>query len=151
MYQGLNILAGIFVVIYTISLGAYATAGLSAVWIAIGLLLPWTEMDYTKLNPRFRGAKVEEISGDDHRKVYRLSLQGKADKYRLAQLDDYTKTREANFFALSHYPEFVCTSLKRLHPWNLGIWTLERSIRIVAWVWRESISIACVAECGLVL
>ena len=38
LYQGLNILAGIFVVIYTLSLGAYATTGLNAVWIAIGLL-----------------------------------------------------------------------------------------------------------------
>ena len=37
LYQGLNILAGIFVVIYTLSLGAYATTGLNAVWIAIGV------------------------------------------------------------------------------------------------------------------
>jgi len=38
LYQGLNIAAGILVVIYTLSLGAYATSGLNAVWIAIGLL-----------------------------------------------------------------------------------------------------------------
>ena len=38
LYQGLNIVAGILVVIYTLSLGAYATSGLNAVWIAIGLL-----------------------------------------------------------------------------------------------------------------
>jgi hypothetical protein len=38
LYQGLNIVAGILVVIYTLSLGAYATTGLNAVWIAIGLL-----------------------------------------------------------------------------------------------------------------
>jgi hypothetical protein len=38
LYQGLNIIAGILVVIYTLSLGAYATSGLNAVWIAIGLL-----------------------------------------------------------------------------------------------------------------
>jgi hypothetical protein len=37
LYQGLNILAGILVVVYTLSLGAYATTGLNAVWIAIGL------------------------------------------------------------------------------------------------------------------
>ena len=38
LYQGLNIVAAILVVIYTLSLGAYATSGLNAVWIAIGLL-----------------------------------------------------------------------------------------------------------------
>jgi hypothetical protein len=38
LYQGLNIVAGILAVIYTLSLGAYATTGLNAVWIAIGLL-----------------------------------------------------------------------------------------------------------------
>ena len=38
LYQGLNIVAAILVVIYTLSLGAYATSGLNAVWIVIGLL-----------------------------------------------------------------------------------------------------------------
>lgn len=38
LYQGLNIVAGSLVVIYTLSLGAYATTGLNAVWIAIGFL-----------------------------------------------------------------------------------------------------------------
>jgi hypothetical protein len=38
LYQGLNILAGSLVVVYTLSLGAYATTGLNAVWIAIGLV-----------------------------------------------------------------------------------------------------------------
>lgn len=38
LYQGLNILAGILVVIYTLSLGAYATTALNVAWIAIGLL-----------------------------------------------------------------------------------------------------------------
>jgi len=38
LYQGINIFAGILLVIYTLSLGAYATTGLNAVWIAIGLL-----------------------------------------------------------------------------------------------------------------
>jgi hypothetical protein len=37
LYQGLNIVAGVFVVIYTISLGAYATTGLNLVWVAIGI------------------------------------------------------------------------------------------------------------------
>lgn len=38
LYQGLNIIAGVLLVVYTLSLGAYATTGLNAVWIAIGLL-----------------------------------------------------------------------------------------------------------------
>ncbi len=38
LYQGMNIFAGILLVIYTLSLGAYATTGLNAVWVAIGLL-----------------------------------------------------------------------------------------------------------------
>ena len=38
LYQGINVVAGMFLVIYTISLKAYATTGLNAVWVAIGLL-----------------------------------------------------------------------------------------------------------------
>jgi hypothetical protein len=38
LYQSLNIFAGILLVIYTLSLGAYATTGLNAVWVAIGLI-----------------------------------------------------------------------------------------------------------------
>ncbi|HLO17245.1 MAG TPA: hypothetical protein VK206_20600 [Anaerolineales bacterium] len=37
LYQGMNIFAGILLVIYTLALGAYATTGLNAVWVAIGL------------------------------------------------------------------------------------------------------------------
>ena len=37
LYQGMNILAGILLVIYTLALNAYATTGLNAVWVAIGL------------------------------------------------------------------------------------------------------------------
>jgi hypothetical protein len=36
LYQGMNIFAGILVVIYTLFWGAYATTGLNAVWVAIG-------------------------------------------------------------------------------------------------------------------
>ncbi|HLO13908.1 MAG TPA: hypothetical protein VK206_03700 [Anaerolineales bacterium] len=36
LYQGMNIIAGFLVVIYSISLRAYATTGLNAVWVAIG-------------------------------------------------------------------------------------------------------------------
>ena len=37
VYQGMNILAALLLVVYTLSLGAYATTGLNAVWVAIGL------------------------------------------------------------------------------------------------------------------
>jgi hypothetical protein len=37
LYQGINIFAGVLLVIYTLSLEAYATTGLNAVWVAIGL------------------------------------------------------------------------------------------------------------------
>jgi phosphatidylserine synthase len=37
LYQGMNIFAGILLVIYTLFLGAYATTSLNAVWVAIGL------------------------------------------------------------------------------------------------------------------
>jgi len=35
LYQGINIVAGVLLVIYTLSLGAFATTGLNAVWVAI--------------------------------------------------------------------------------------------------------------------
>ena len=38
LYQSINIFAGSLLVIYTVALGAYATTGLNAVWVAIGLL-----------------------------------------------------------------------------------------------------------------
>ena len=37
LYQGMNIVAGILLVIYTLNLRAYATTGLNLVWVAIGL------------------------------------------------------------------------------------------------------------------
>jgi hypothetical protein len=37
LYQGVNIFAGILLVVYTFYLGAYATTGLNAIWVAIGL------------------------------------------------------------------------------------------------------------------
>jgi len=37
LYQGMNIIAGILVVIYTLSLKAYATTGLNAIWALIGV------------------------------------------------------------------------------------------------------------------
>ena len=38
LYQGINIFAGTLLVIYTLALGAYATTGLNAVWVVIGVL-----------------------------------------------------------------------------------------------------------------
>lgn len=38
LYQGMNIIAGLLLVLYTIYLGAYATTALNAVWAAIGIL-----------------------------------------------------------------------------------------------------------------
>ncbi len=38
LYQGINIFAGTLLVIYTLALGAYATTGLNAVWVVIGIL-----------------------------------------------------------------------------------------------------------------
>ena len=37
LYQGLNIFAGVLLVVYTLSLGSFATTGLNAVRVAIGL------------------------------------------------------------------------------------------------------------------
>lgn len=37
LYQGMNIVAGTLLVIYSFALGALATTGLNAVWVAIGL------------------------------------------------------------------------------------------------------------------
>ncbi|HEY3474141.1 MAG TPA: hypothetical protein VGK56_05985 [Anaerolineales bacterium] len=37
LYQAMNIFAGVLLVIYTLSLEAFATTGLNAVWVAIGL------------------------------------------------------------------------------------------------------------------
>ena len=37
LYQGINIFAGTLLVVYTLYLGAYATTGLNAVWVVIGL------------------------------------------------------------------------------------------------------------------
>jgi hypothetical protein len=38
LYQSMNILAGVFLVIYTLSLKAYATMALNAVWAIIGII-----------------------------------------------------------------------------------------------------------------
>ena len=54
-------------------------------------------MAYTQLTPRHtKAARVEEISPEPSH--YRLSIPaGKADQYRLAQLDDYAQLRRGQF------------------------------------------------------
>jgi len=37
LYQGMNIIAGVLLVIYTYFLGAYATTGLNVIWVVIGV------------------------------------------------------------------------------------------------------------------
>lgn len=37
LYQGMNIIAGILLITYTITLSAYASTGLNAAWVAIGV------------------------------------------------------------------------------------------------------------------
>ena len=37
LYQGINIFAGTLLVIYKLYLGAFATTGLNAVWVIVGL------------------------------------------------------------------------------------------------------------------
>jgi len=56
-------------------------------------------MAYTKLNQRHSpDARVERIPTDESGEAYRLSIQvGSATKYRLAQLDDYTKIARRHF------------------------------------------------------
>jgi hypothetical protein len=84
-------------------------------------------MAYTKLIPRFTtGANVEEISQGNHIEAYRLSIPaGGPDNYRLAQLDDYTKT------ARSLFPLRSPVSLRLLArvssnvipgTWGFGLW-----------------------------
>lgn len=38
LYQGMNIVAGLLLVVYSLALSAFATTGLNAVWVAIGLI-----------------------------------------------------------------------------------------------------------------
>ena len=79
------------------------------------------------VTPRFTpGAKVEEISLGDQSQVYRLAIPaGSSDKYRLAQLDDYTKAPR-NRFPL-RCPVSLSLSARAsssLIPgtWGFGLW-----------------------------
>lgn len=92
-------------------------------------------MAYTKLIPRSTpGAKVEEISDGDHQHAYRLSIPaGSADKYRLAQLDDYAKVARGRFplrppsltslrtsLSLSLFARASSSSIPG--TWGFGLW-----------------------------
>jgi hypothetical protein len=81
-------------------------------------------MAYTNLTPRFTpGAQVEEISRGS---AYRLSIPaGKANQYRLAQLDDYTKTQRSRFPLL--FPLRLSLSARTSSDsipgtWGFGLW-----------------------------
>lgn len=84
-------------------------------------------MAYTKLIPRFTpGARVEDISQDDHHQTYRLSLPaGKSDKYRLAQLDDYTQTQRSRFPLRPPVSLSLSARTSSGHipgTWGFGLW-----------------------------
>ena len=82
-------------------------------------------MAYTQLKPRFNpSARVEEISGDlSH---YLLTVPaGKADKYRLAQLDDYALLSRRQFphrFKLNLGLSARTSSDSIPGTWGFGLW-----------------------------
>jgi hypothetical protein len=82
-------------------------------------------MAYTQLKPRHTtNARVEEISRESSH--YRLSIpSGKADRYRLSQLDDYAKTRRKDFPL--RYPITLDLSARASSEsipgtWGFGLW-----------------------------
>ena len=84
-------------------------------------------MAYTKLIPHVTpGAKVEEIASGDYDKRYRLSIPaGSGNKYRLAQLDDYTKTPRKQFPLRSPLSlELSARASSNSIPgtWGFGFW-----------------------------
>ena len=94
-------------------------------------------MASTKLNPRQTpGAGVEEISRSNE---YRLSIPaGSADKYRLAQLDDYTQAKRGRFplrcpLSLSLSARASSNSI----PGTLGfgLWNVEGKSFVVQRCW----------------
>ncbi|HZJ23014.1 MAG TPA: hypothetical protein VFD54_06875 [Anaerolineales bacterium] len=81
-------------------------------------------MPYTKLTPRFTpDAGVEEISSGS---AYRLSISaGSAQKYRLAQLDDYTQIPRSRFplrFPLNFSLRARVSSNSIPGTWGFGLW-----------------------------
>src|SRR5687768_788820 len=81
-------------------------------------------MPYTKLTPRFTpDAGVDEISSGS---AYRLSISaGSAQKYRLAQLDDYTQIPRSRFplrFPLNFSLRARASSNSIPGTWGFGLW-----------------------------
>ena len=84
-------------------------------------------MAYTKLTPRFTlDARVEEIDEIGRGSAYRLSIPaGSAQKYRLAQLDDYTQTPRSRFplrFPLNLRLSARASSDSIAGTWGFGLW-----------------------------
>jgi hypothetical protein len=82
-------------------------------------------MAYTQLKPRHtKDARVEEIASESSH--YRLSIpSGKANQYRLAQLDDYTQLRRKEFplrapVSLSLSARTSSESIPG--TWGFGLW-----------------------------
>jgi hypothetical protein len=82
-------------------------------------------MAYTQLKPHFTpGSRVEQISDDSSH--YLLTIpSGKADQYRLAQLDDYAQLKRGRFphhtsIALSLYARTSSNSIPG--TWGFGLW-----------------------------
>jgi len=84
-------------------------------------------MVYTKLTPRFTlDARVEEIGEIGRGFAYRLSIPaGLAQKYRLAQLDDYTNVSRSRFplrFPLSLKLSARVSNNSIPGTWGFGLW-----------------------------
>ena len=84
-------------------------------------------MAYAKLTPRFTpDARVEEIDEIGRGSAYRLSIPtGKADQYRLAQLDDYTQVSRSRFplrLPLSLSLSARTSSDSIAGTWGFGLW-----------------------------
>src|SRR5688500_15279335 len=84
-------------------------------------------MAYTKLIPRSTpGTSAGEYTSEDGGKAYRLSVPvGPADKYRLAQLDDYAKLSRSQFplrppIRLSLAARASSNSIPG--TWGFGLW-----------------------------
>ncbi len=82
-------------------------------------------MAYTKLVPRHtKDGRVEEISRDSAHYLLSIPL-GKADQYRLAQLDDYTQLSRSRFplqFPLGITLSARTSSNSISGTWGFGLW-----------------------------
>ena len=84
-------------------------------------------MAYTKLIPRHTlGADIEKFSSGERGEAYRFSISaGSANKYRLAQLDDYPQLKRSQFswhspFSLSLSARTSSESIPG--TWGFGLW-----------------------------